>query len=252
MIIPNQSEVQFDFTLPDGSTMTEYRMSNIVKTEVLTSSFTKVKTSDKAFLQEGDMAIQTVTLTNNSLVNISNIIFKDNLSSGGTYVPNSVIVNGVAQPTYDLVVGFPVGDLAPNGVTTISYRIQANNPLTEPILTNFATINYTADERDLQEDSNTISLVVLSNRMTIVKEVDKSVATRGETLHYTTTITNTGTLLKSNLIFTDEIPDGTTFVENSVEVNGVQQVGADPETGFDLPDLPVGHSLVVEFDVTVD
>ena len=127
MLILNQSQTQFDYTLPDGTTNTETRESNIVSTEVLTYSFTKVKSSNKTFLQEGDVALQTVVLTNTSLINITDILFTDALSSGATYVPNSVIVNGVAQPTYDLVAGFNVGDLAPNGVTTVSYLIQANN-----------------------------------------------------------------------------------------------------------------------------
>ncbi|MGN0961641.1 MAG: DUF11 domain-containing protein [Christensenellales bacterium] len=252
MIIPNQSETQFDYTLPDGQTKTETRESNIVNTEILTYSFTKVKSSDRTFLQEGEIATQTVVLTNNSQVNISNIIFKDILSGGGTYVAGSVIVNGVAQPSYDLVAGFPIDDLSPNEFATISYKIQANNPLTEALITNYANIGYTANERNLNENSNTINLVVVSNRLTIVKAVDKSVAIAGENLHYTSTITNTGTLLKTNLIFTDDIPAGTTFVAGSVKIDGVTHAGYNPAVGFALPDLIVGASTVVEFDVKVN
>lgn len=252
MIIPNQSETQFDYTLPDGSTHTETRESNIVTTEILTYSFTKVKTSDKTYLQEGEIATQTVTLTNNSQINITNMFFKDVLGGGGTYVPGSVVVNGIPQPTFDLVAGFNIGDLAPNAVTTISYKIQANNPLTEPLITNYGNINYTALERELNENSNTVELVVVSNRLTIVKAVDKAVAVKGETLHYTSTITNTGTLPKTNLVFTDSIPVGTTFVAGSVKIDTISQPGANPQTGFALPNLAVGQSTVVEFDVTVN
>lgn len=252
MTILNQSSVQFDYTLPDGSTHTETRESNIVETEILTYSFTKVKSSNRTFLQEGETATQTVTLTNTSPFLISQIFFADTLSSGATYVAGSVVVNGVAQPTFDLTTGFNIDDIASGGVATVSYQIIANNPMTETPVTNFATIDYTALENDFSEDTNTISLPIISNRLTIVKEVDKAVAVKGDILHYTNTITNTGTLEKANLVFTDNIPAGTTFVANSVKINGVSQPGANPQTGFALPDLAVGASVVVEFDVTVN
>lgn len=252
MLIPNQSSTQFDYTLPDGSTHTESRESNIVNTEILTYSFTKVKTSDHTFLQEGDIATQTVTLKNNSLYTIYNVFFKDTLSSGATYVAGSVVVGGVPQPTYDLIVGFNVGDLAPNASIVITYQIKANNPLTNVIVTNYATVSYTADSRNLQENSNIVEIAVVSNRLTILKSVDKSVATKGEILHYTSNITNSGTLQKTNLVFTDNIPSGTTFVSDSVKINGTTKIGFNPQTGFALPNLAVGESVVVEFDVMVN
>lgn len=71
-------------------------------------------------------------------------------------------------------------------------------------------------------------------------------------MHYTSTITNTVTLVKTNLFFTDSIPAGTTFVAGSVKVDGIIQAGFDPELGFNLPNLMVGESTKVEFDVVVD
>ncbi len=88
--------------------------------------------------------------------------------------------------------------------------------------------------------------------MTVVKSVDKAYAVKGDTLHYTTVITNTGTLLKSDLVFTDPIPAGTTFTAGSVTIDGVAYPAYNPQTGFALPDLAVGQSVTVEFDVTVN
>ena len=252
MAITNLSNTQFSYTLPDGTVQTETRESNLVNTEVLTDSFTKVKSSNKTFLQEGETATQTVTLTNGSLFNLSSMFFSDTLSTGASYVPGTVFVNGVSQPTYDVNTGFNIDDMAPNEVAVITYDIKADNPLTQAIVNNFATINYTAAERPLSENTNTVQLAVVSNRLSIVKTVDKPVAIKGENLHYTSTITNTGTLLKTNLIFSDPIPAGSTFVVGSVKIDGVTQASYNPATGFPLADLPVGASTVVEFDVTVN
>lgn len=174
------------------------------------------------------------------------------MSNGASHVDGSVVVNDVSQPTYSVINGFNIGDLAPNGVATINYDVIADNPLSENLVTNFATIAYTANERPLSENTNTIQLVVVSNRLSVVKTVDKSVATQGENLHYVSTITNTGTLLKTNLVFTDVIPTGTTFVANSVKIDGISQPGSNPAVGFALPNLAVGASTVVEFDVMVN
>lgn len=88
--------------------------------------------------------------------------------------------------------------------------------------------------------------------MTVVKSVDKAYAVKGDNLHYTTVITNTGSLLKSDLVFTDPVPAGTTFVAGSVKIDGTTYAAYNPATGFNLPDLAIGQSVTVEFDVQVN
>lgn len=53
MIIPNQSNVAFNYVLPDGQTIAAELDSNVVNTEILTYSIPKVKSADKTFMQEG-------------------------------------------------------------------------------------------------------------------------------------------------------------------------------------------------------
>ena len=217
----------------------------------------KVKSADKTFMQEGETAQHTVVITNNSRTKLFNLIFKDNMSAGATYVAGSVTVNGVSQPAYDPVAGFPLPDLNAGQAVTVGYTIQANNPMTQTPVTDFATLAYTVDDPvrgnvNFSENTNTVSVAIISNRMTVVKSVDKAYAVKGDNLHYTTVITNTGTLLKSDLVFTDPIPVGTTFVAGSVKIDGVNFPAYNPQAGFPLPDLPVGQDVTVEFDVKVD
>lgn len=257
MIIPNQSNVTFNYVLPDGQTIAAELDSNIVNTEILTYSVPKVKSADKTFMQEGETALHTVVITNNSQTQLFDLKFKDNMSSGATYVAGSVAVNGVTQPTYDPVAGFPLPALNPGQAVTVTYTIQANNPMTQTPVTDFATIDYTVDDPvrgnvDFSENTNTVSIEIISNRLTVVKSVDKAYAVAGDNLHYTTVITNTGSLLKSDLVFTDPIPAGTTFVDGSVKIDGAAYPAYNPQAGFPLPDLAVGQSVTIEFDVKVD
>lgn len=252
MIITNQSNVEFSFTLPDGQTQTETRDSNLVNTEVLTDEFTKVKSSNKTFVKEGEVAEQTVLLTNGTTQNLTNLFFKDIMTSGATYIAGSVTINGTSYPAYDLVAGFPLPDMAAGAVTTVKYNIISNNPLTENTIVNRGNIGYSVGEQNFNENTNDVTIVVVSSRLGIVKQVDKAVAVSGDILHYTNTIMNTGTTLKTSLTFQDNIPAGSTFVNGSVKINGVSFPAYNPQTGFALPDLAVGESVVVEFDVEVN
>ena len=257
MIIPNQSNIAFNYVLPDGQTIAAELDSNVVTTEILTYSIPKVKSGDKTFLQEGETSEHTVVITNNSQTQIFNLNLKDTMSNGATYVAGSVTVNGVSQPTYDPVAGFPLPSLDPGQAVTITYTIQANNPMTQTPVTDYATLTYTVSDparidRTFTENTNTVTVQIISNRITNVKSVDKAYAVKGDTLHYTSVITNTGTLLKNDLVFTDSIPAGTTFVAGSVKINSAAYPAYNPEASFALPDLAVGDAVTVEFDVTVN
>ncbi len=63
-------------------------------------------------------------------------------------------------------------------------------------------------------------------------------------LRHTITIENIGNVLATNVIFQDPIPVGTTFIANSVTVDGVSQPGANPATGFKVADISSGGSRI--------
>ena len=256
MIINNQSNVNFDYVLPDGSMKAGEQNSNIVQTEVLTSAVSRVKSSDKTFLSENENAAQKVVITNNSATTLKNMFFSDNMSSGATHVAGSVFVNGVSQPTYDPVAGFALDDLPSGGSSTVEYTILSNDPKTDNFVTNTGAVSYMVEDSlrgpvTYTEPTNEVSLALISNRMSVEKSVDKGYAIAGEELLYTSVVTNTGSLNKTNLVFKDAIPAGTTFVGGSVEIDGTSYPAYDPAAGIPLKDLAPGESVTVLFKVKV-
>lgn len=87
--------------------------------------------------------------------------------------------------------------------------------------------------------------------LTSVKSVDKAVAVQGDTLLYTTVLSNTGDLPLTDITFQDTIPIGTSFVNGSVIVDGVSFPAYNPSTGFPLNTLLQGQSSIITFQVTI-
>lgn len=257
MMISNQSNIAFQYNLPDGQKCSDDLDSNAVTTKNMTHAVTKVKSGDKTFLREGETSVHTVVVTNGSHTKLFHLTFKDTMSDGASYVDGSVTVNGVSEPTYDPAAGFALPDLEPGHSVTVAYTIRADDPLTETCVENYGTVEYKVDDPGrgkvcFSENTNTVKVRLISTAMTIVKSVDKSYAVSGDTLHYTSVVTNTGTMEKCDLFFTDPIPAGTTFVVGSVKIDGVSYPTYDPQAGFALPDLAAGAAVSVQFDVTVN
>ena len=255
MLITNQSNVTFLSVLPGGGTSPGEQDSNIVTTEVISTTFGKVKSTADNFIREGENTTQSITLSNNTNQILRNLFFNDTLAAGASHVAGSVMIDGVSYPTYDLIAGFTLPDLSQGESTTISYTLLADNPKTQDTVDNFATINYSVDTpqgtRNFTENTNTVTFAVISTRLDVVKSVDKTVAVSGEILNYTSIITNTGSQTATNLVFTDILQPGLTFVENSVKIDNVTFAGYNPINSFPLQDLNAGQSVRVDFQARV-
>lgn len=257
MIINNQSNMDYSYTLPDGSVISGNQPSNIVQTEVISDLFPKVKSGDKIFLRAGETSVHSVVMTNNTSATITNAVFRDSMTAGATYVPGSVTVNMVSQPSYDPVAGFSIPDIPPAGSVTVSYTILADTPVVQSQVNDYASLSYTINDpifgpRSFTDQSNTISVILVDTEIILFKTVNRAYAQRGDVLHYTVEVRNGGNETANALTFFDPIPAGTSFVANSVLINGVSMPGYQPGVGFPLADIPAGGLTTVEFDVTVN
>ncbi|MGD0086976.1 MAG: hypothetical protein ABSC24_07580, partial [Verrucomicrobiota bacterium] len=88
--------------------------------------------------------------------------------------------------------------------------------------------------------------------LTTSQTVDKTSTYVGDTLTYTVTVTNSGTADAVNLVFTDPLPFGTSFVTNSFTTNGVTITGANPVNGVAIPIIKQGSILTITYQVLVN
>ncbi|MGL5244529.1 MAG: SdrD B-like domain-containing protein, partial [Sarcina sp.] len=83
------------------------------------------------------------------------------------------------------------------------------------------------------------------------KEVDKTRAEIGEELTYTITVINNGAAKIENVTVIDRLPVGTTFVPNSITIDGTIRNGATLDNDINIGDINPGQTLIVKLKVRI-
>ncbi len=101
-------------------------------------------------------------------------------------------------------------------------------------------------------DALALQIDVGSPVLATTQSVDKASTYIGDTLTYTVVVTNSGTADAVNLIFTDPLAFGTSFIANTFKTNGVVISGANPVTGVPINIIKQNSSLTLTYQVLVN
>lgn len=240
--------------MPDSSTRSYSAESNISTSEYMTDSFLKERSSEKTSGVPTQEIRQTLVLTNNSDYEIDGIKITDTIGTGASFVIGSLSIDGQTEPDFDPTLGYSLNKaISPNGgKVTIEYNIAIDS---DPSVSQFSmasSISYEVNEMTFSERSNTVLVSIVKEKITIKKSASVLAVVSGQTITFTNVITNEGNMSNTNIMFYDPIPEGTTFVQHSVKVDGVSKDAYDPQTGFELDDLDAGQSTTITFDVLVN
>ncbi|PES72105.1 hypothetical protein CN507_06300 [Bacillus cereus] len=256
--ILNQANVTASFQVnPSEPPVTINVPSNIVNTTVQSGNFEVVKSVNTDVATVGDVLVYTIEIINAGSVPATNVFFQDSIPQGTLFIENSVLVNGVLQEGADPELGFPLNNLPTGASIIVSFEVlideipQGNNVVNKANVTGDFLVNPTEPPITVTVPSNTVMTVVNSSGLNVMKSVSATEAGVGDTLTYTVRIQNIGTVAATNVSFLDPIPSGTTFVANSVTINGTPQPGLNPTTGFPLANIPVGGMVTVTFQITI-
>ena len=242
---------------PQGNKHSISAQSNTVTTNINLGSVSNVKTVDKMYTRVNDTINYTSTITNTGNVNVTNVSFIDALQAELSFVAGTVTINGVVYPALDPTTGFNLSDLAPNQTVTVAFTAKVNALPVPAYVTNTSSVkfDYKIDPNGSSitknQTSNAVTTYVVLGKLNVTKIVDKAIATIGDILTYTITLTNVGNVIDSNVLFQDTPSQGVTFKGGSVVVNGINQPTYDPTKGFNLGDIGIGNVVTVQFQVTV-
>ncbi len=83
------------------------------------------------------------------------------------------------------------------------------------------------------------------------KTASSAFAAVGDTITYTTTLTNSGNTTANTPVFIDILPPELSFVPDSVQINTIPQLGFRPDSGISLDSIPVGGTTTISFQAIV-
>ncbi|MDG1591917.1 DUF11 domain-containing protein, partial [Bacillus cereus] len=255
--ISNFSSVQFAHVVdPSQPAVTQTNVSNAVSTTINSAILTTQKSVDKSIISVGDTITYTTTITNTGNTTATNITFTSAIPANTTFIPNSVKINGVQQSGAQPALGVTIPNIAPGETVTVTFQANVLSvPPSSSIMGNDTILySYTVDPNGTpittSTSTNIVTNPVLDAMITMVKSVDQTIVTLGDTITYTTILTNNGNTNATNITFTDLIPDGTTFIPNSVTINGSTHIELDPNTGITIGSIAPNNSISIAFQVT--
>ncbi|MGL5151852.1 MAG: hypothetical protein ACRC7N_14895 [Clostridium sp.] len=157
----------------------------------------------------------------NSSMNNYNAVPSIPSGTGGPYI----------RQDYDITTIKTTGVIAP-GSTSATVNVAKSSSDT-------VTVNFLGLEVDA------LAAIVESS-----KSINKALSFPGDTIIYTVVLRNTGTQTAINIKFNDTIPQNTTFINNSLSVNGIQQLGSGL-FNVTVPDLVINALATISFSVLV-
>ena len=181
----------------------------------------------------GDTLRYVITITNNSNVPGKTTV-TDTIPDGTEIVDGTISEDGKLDGrtiTWNDVA------VKANGETTVSFDVTINQDRTESV-TNVAIVGG-------QETPPTETKVA---NITGTKTVDKTEAKVGDTLKYTITLTNSGNA-NGTITVTDNIPEGTTVVEETISKGGVLEGNT---ITWNNVEVAANGETTVSFDVTIN
>lgn len=269
-VILNSGILKFNYVKDLSNPITLYgsMITDPVQTFINNADIDINAFSDKASAKIGDTITYTFILKNSGNTIANNLFFVDSIPDGTKFIENSLYYNGVNQLGINPTPGSGVllAPLSPNGFSEISFKVTVVSlPPINPISNNgIIYYGFIVDPTDLSminssKSSNTVTTFIyqanlnLNNTNYLIKKVDKSYAALDDILTYTINLKNTGNTPANNVLFLDNIPPGTTFVPNSVTINGILQPHETPEmsTGINIGTINPNKSSKLCFKVQV-
>jgi len=218
------------------------------------ANITVAKSADKTYAEVGEQITYTLVLENTGSTDALNVTLNDMLPPETELVNGSVTVDG---SPYGGALPVIIPSIAPGQSVTVTFKaVVASLPAVNPVF-NIARADYeffpfAGYPAEGFSNSNPVAVFIILREVTNIKSVDKAYAVKGDILTYTSVIKNTGSIPATNVIFTDPIPAGTTFVNGSVYIDGVNYPSYNPQTGFFAANLTPQASVTVTFQVQIN
>ena len=188
----------------------------------------------------GGNIIYTIDISNTGSISADVVQIVDILANGFNYISGTTVINAVsgANPTIngDILTWSDGWIIPPASSLTLSFQV--NVGIQRGIFYNNASI-YGTNFCPIST-GNTAPVNVLGPELSLVKDVNRIVATPGEVITYTLTYENTGNGEATDIVILEAIPAYTTYVTASATAspNIIIEFSHNGGLNFDSSDAP--------------
>lgn len=222
--------------------------SNEVIVPLYYKHLTIVKSADRDHAYPGEVVKYQVTVTNDGTVDMTNVTVSDDTNALGMFIVSTG--DGYTYNPETRLFTIPALNVGDSVTLNYLYIVQNGDPET---IINVATAHAPKNpdteipgDKDIEEPSKPVEVDVLRDKLTIVKNADKSfVDMNGNdtTVTYTLTVKNSGNTKLTNVIVTD-----TSNGNGTVEYTG--DLMYDGNGKWMIPELNAGDSVEITYVYT--
>lgn len=211
-------------------------------------------TSSMEYVVVSDIVTYTVNIKNTSQNTLKEIKISSLLDEDLKFIPNSVKIDYVSDPNFNIMSGIEIEELAPAASQLISFDVEVMRKTKESIDSE-VTVEYKVsidDQENYMYNSSNINKIYISNpSIKIIKQSDKSYVELNDEILYTVNIINNGDLDLQNLFFIDELPNSLEIVEGSFKINSKVVNSVNLNKGITLSNLEINKKTQIIYKVKV-
>ncbi|PIS21809.1 hypothetical protein COT51_00805 [candidate division WWE3 bacterium CG08_land_8_20_14_0_20_41_15] len=232
------------------------------KVSASANSYDSSVTADKATVNQGENVTYTITAKNTGSSDLHDFFFANYLPDNVTYVAGSSVVSkgAVTKTVTDAWVGngadgLNVGTLTPDQEVSVTFSVSVKNDAPGGYILSDRAFFKCNELSDWTEKGVNVT-VVANPLMQYGIQVDKTTANRGDTLHYTAQIKNTGDVMLNDVLVYVYLPNYATYKNGSTSLvkDDITYPVNDDWRNSDLNagQLLVGATATIYFDMTVN
>ncbi|MNF87887.1 hypothetical protein D3C84_703650 [compost metagenome] len=166
-------------------------------------------------------------------------------------MPGTLKVGGIPVAG-NIRTGINIGTVPAGATVAVTFEVRiVSDPPPSGAIFDFSTVNFNDGGVDRTAISNVVGVQVTQPNVTATKRALEPFAFVGDIIHYETDVVNDGHFNALSTWF-DILPEGTSFIENSLLVNGQSVPGANKFLGTFLGTMIAGIKNVVSFQLKVE
>jgi uncharacterized repeat protein (TIGR01451 family) len=218
------------------------------------------KSVDNANPEEGQTVVYTVSVQNLSSQAATNVVLRDIVPAGLTYVPGSMTGANSTDESTPTGAGLAwTFNTVGGGATltgTFSATVDVGAKALSPITNNVTLGGLDQSEDNPGNNVGSVPITVRGIDLEVLKTVDEASPVEGNSVVYTIRVNNLSTQQATNVRITDVVPPGVTYTAATISGSaGVTPDDANPDTSglfWDIAAISGGGSAVLEFTASVD